>query len=88
MHFGHWMVMCKSSLLMLSSHKLIICLNARCLCSSSDRTVFSLVDVINATSASSQRQHCENPTSLPLAAAGGIPASIMLLGDPLESTSM
>ena len=49
---------------------------------SSNRTVDSLVDVIIATSESVQRQHCEKPTSLPLVAAGGIPASTMLSGSP------
>ena len=73
--------MCKSSLLMLSSHMLIIFLKARCL-SSSFVVVFDvLADVIIATFGSAQRQLREKPTSPLLAAVEGILASVKLLGD-------
>ena len=72
------MVMCKSSLLMLSSHMLIIFLKARCLSSSFFDV---LADVIIATFCSAQRQLCEKPTSPLLAAVEGILASVKLLDD-------
>ena len=71
------MVMCNSSLLMLSSHKSMIFLKAGRLSSS----VFGgLVIVVIAIFCSAQRQSREKPTSLLLAFVGGILASVMLLG--------
>ena len=71
------MVMCKSSLLMLSSHMSMIFLKARRLSSS----VFGgLVIVVIAIFCSAQRQSREKPTYPLLAVVEGILASVMLLG--------
>ena len=73
--------MCKSSLLMLSSHMLIIFLKARCLSSSSVLVFGTLADVIIATFGSAQRQFCEKLTSPPPVVVEGILASAMLSDD-------
>ena len=71
------MVMCKSSLLMLSSQMSMIFLKARRLSSS----VFGgLANVVIAIFCSAQRQLREKPTSPLLAVVEGILASVMLLG--------
>ena len=70
------MVMCKSSLLMLSSQMSMIFLKARRLSSS----VFDgLANVVIAIFSSAQRQLREKPTSPLLAAVEGILASVKLL---------
>ena len=70
------MVMCKSSLLMLSSHMSMIFLKARRLSSS----VFGgFATVVIAIFCSAQRQSREKPTSPLLAVVEGILASAMLL---------
>ena len=70
------MVMCKSSLLMLSSQISMIFLKARRLSSS----VFGgLANVVIAIFCSAQRQSREKPTSPLLAVVEGILASAMLL---------
>ena len=70
------MVMCKSSLLMLSSQMSMIFLKARRLSSS----VFGgLANVVIAIFCSSQRQSREKPTSPLLAVVEGILASVVLL---------
>ena len=71
--------MCISSLLMLSSHMLIIFLKTHCLSSSFVVLFDVLADVIIATFGSAQRQLREKPTSPPLAAVRGILASVKLL---------
>ena len=78
--------MCRSSLLMLFSHMLIIFLKAHCL-SSSFVVVFDvLAEVIIATFGSTQRQSREKPTFPLLAIVEGIPASVKLLDDSWVST--
>ena len=73
--------MCISSLLMLSSHMLIIFLKARCQSSSSVVVFDILADVVIATLGSAQRQFCEKPTSPLPVVVEGILASAMLLDD-------
>ena len=78
--------MCRSSLLMLFSHMLIIFLKACCL-SSLFVVVFDvLAEVIIATFGSTQRQSCEKPTFPLLVVVEGIPASVKLLDDSWVST--
>ena len=70
------MVMCKSSLLMLSSHKSMIFLKARL----SSSVFGGLVIVVIAIFCSAQRQSREKTTSPLPAFVEGILASVMLLG--------